>query len=124
VTPRPDAGRAVALVLPGESLVCPHGHATAAYVHALAGGAVSVYRCQHRPPSGGPACDDAFLVLPSVMLAADVTTKMLVEMGRRPPSPGQLPDILGLRWRVAREDVEWDSEEIVAHRAMIAPRTA
>jgi hypothetical protein len=119
VTPHPEAAPAIALVLPGETLVCPRGHTVPKHVFLDFGHG---YRCQFRSPPGDQICGAALLVFPTAKVVVDVTTQQLVEMEKRQLTVAQIRDVVGLRWRSSRNEVGWDSEAIIARCATIAPQ--
>jgi hypothetical protein len=96
-----EAHRAIALVLPGESLRCPHGHTIPKHFFPIRDDAQHGYRCQFRTPPGDEICGAGVLVLPMITVVADVTTSELADMEKRKMTMAQIRDVLGLLWRAA-----------------------
>jgi hypothetical protein len=102
-TPRaPDAPpRRFAFLLPGEPLVCPHGHRMGKHIWALGSDAASGYRCQFRPAPTLPPCASTVFVLgmrDGLRVILDATPNELHTMESAQMGIAEMRSHLGLRW--------------------------
>lgn len=105
-------GRAINVCLPGESLVCPHGHNLPRDFWTIGEEPGGGQRCKLiEPPARGERRGSGvecgmlvyWMLFPGgIRLVAEVTSRELHEMERAHMSIAQIRDFLGLRWMPRR----------------------